>query len=373
MRPTKFVALYRAYELAQHPLFQYGSAPMLTTNHPIDADTLVNHQGEVLFGRFRESLLRVNGKQANYLTPMGQQASHLAQHFHYKQFQYFGLISQPFLIGCAFANTGWLGLVFVYVFDNETQQLHEWGWRSLLSKQLSLSDSPRDGESEFRKGKAKINMRYQQDGDQLIKSLSIDLPELQLNASLLETENFEPMSLCTRTGINGFTYANKVAGVAANGSMRLHGKTFDLSALNCFGHHDFTAGYLRRETWWNWACSSAEIEGHRVGFNLSCGVNETSFSENCLWLDDKLIPIGGVRFQYQRDKLLEPWAISDSEGHVKLEFHALDQHQEKLNLGLFASNFHQIFGHFSGIITLPQQTFRLDSIPGFVEEQYAKW
>lgn len=335
-------------------------------------EQLVNAAGQVAFGHFDASLAHINGRAAHYLTPLGKPASRFARHFHYKQFQYFGLISERFLIGCAFADTAWLGLVFVYVQDMQTGKLREWTWRSPLGRALQLSDSPRQGDSRFQNGQVDIRMRYVEDAGILSKRLLIDTPELQLDAVIHEAD-FTPMSLCTRTSINGFTYANKVAGVASTGVLTFNGETLSLAELGAAGHHDFSAGYMRRETFWNWACTSAQIDGHMLGLNVSCGVNETSYSENCLWLDGKLIPLGGVHFDYQRTDLTKPWHIHDDAGNVDLCFTPAGCHKEALDVKLFASNFHQLFGSFSGQLRANDLVFDITSLHGFVEEQYAKW
>lgn len=75
----------------------------------------------------------------------------------------------------------------------------------------------------------------------------------------------------------------------------------------------------------------------RVGLNLSCGVNETSFTENCYWLDGELLKVDSVRFDFDRDQPLRPWTIRSYDGQVELRFEAHGMHQERLNLGLLAS------------------------------------
>jgi len=47
---------------------------------------------------------------------------------------------------------------------------------------------------------------------------------------------------------------------------------------------------------------------------------------------------------------------------------------ERLNLGLLASNFKQIFGQFSGVLRpAGRPEVRIDKLWGFVEDQYVKW
>jgi len=335
---------------------------------------LIDEHGAVAFGRFADTIARINGRAADLRTPMGKPASSFARHFHYKQFQYFGIISDALLIGCAFADTGWLGLAFVYVYDVRTKKLHEYTWRSPFARALHMSESPVQGESRFEQGKVAIQLGYQQRGDRLEKTLRIRTPELTLDAGMLEPVDYQPMSICTRTGINGWTYANKVAGVAVTGTLTWQAQTHSLQALGAWGHHDFSAGYMRRETFWNWACLTGEVQGRAVGFNLSCGVNETSETENCLWLDGQLVKVSTVSFDYQRDDLLQRWQITSDDGQVELTFTPEGRHQERLDLGLFASNFNQLFGRFDGHLTLVDGTrLTLEGQYGFVEEQFAKW
>ena len=337
---------------------------------------LINKNGDVATGLFDDTVPDINGRDYDYRTPLGKPASRRARHFHYKQFQYFGVVSDELLIGCAFADTAYLGMVFFYVFDTQTGELLEHTWRSPLARALTLSDSPLDGESRFRQGKVDIAMGYRQSPEGTRhKSLTVAMPGLNLRAALLEPAGYQPMSLCTRTGINGWTYANKVAGVDVSGELQRDGKTLDLATLTgAGGHHDFSAGYMRRETFWNWACLSGKVTGRRVGLNVSCGVNETSVNENCVWVDGRCIKVDGTAFEYDRDDLNKPWRVHSQCGQVALTFTPLGNHRERLNLGVFASNFQQIFGRFDGEIRVAGESpLAVHGLHGFVEEQYAKW
>lgn len=336
--------------------------------------SLVDDRGQVALGVFPATVSQINGRDADYRTPMGSRASAFARHFHYKQFQYFGIISDDLLAGCALAHTAWLGIAFFYTFEPRTGTLKEYTWRSPLGRDLHMSDSPRNGVSYFRQKGVDIELGYREDNQALTKTFSITLEGLQLQATMEEGSSYQPMSLCTRTGINGWVYANKVAGKGVTGTLTRDGETLDLQALNASGHHDFSAGYMRRETFWNWACLSTHADGRHIGLNLSCGVNETTFSENCLWVEDVMIPTGGVMFDYNRDDLMQPWRIRSLCGRVDMTFTPSGNHRERLNLGLFASNFNQLFGRFDGSLHLDDgTTVAIKARYGFVEEQYAKW
>ena len=182
------------------------------------------------------------------------------------------------------------------------------------------------------------------------------------------------MCLNTPCAANGWVYAQKVAGVRCRGTVRSSLGEFDLAAIDAFAHHDWSAGYMRPETYWNWACLSGQAGAQRVGLNLSCGVNETSFTENCFWLDGELIKVDTARFAFDRGKPMLPWQIDSHDGQVQLRFEAHGLHQERLNLGVLASNFKQIFGRFSGVLRpLGRPEVVIDNLWGFVEDQYVKW
>lgn len=337
-------------------------------------ETLVDATGRVHRGRFSASVPRINGRDHDYRTPMGRPAPARQRRFHYKQFQYFGLVSDELLLGCALADTAWLGVAFFYWFEPATGELHEYSWRSPLARQPRLSESPVEGVSRFRQKNVNIEMGYERSGETLTKSLTVDLPELQLQARMDEPSDHEPMALCTRTGVNGWTYTNKVAGLPVEGRLTHKGTSRDLAELDAGGHHDFSAGYMRRRTFWNWACLSGRTDGHWLGLNVSCGVNETSFTENCFWRDNELIKVDLVDFDYDGDDLMCPWRIRSGDGRVDLMFEPLNRHREKLNILLFASNFHQIFGRFTGVLRDARgHETRVDGLHGFVEEQYAQW
>jgi hypothetical protein len=345
-------------------------------NHPdqTSPELLINGNGQPRWGIFPGSVTHINGLQAEYRSALGKPVPRWQRRFHYQQFQYFGVISNDILIGCALADTAWLGLAFVYVFDARNGRLREYTWRSPLARAMQLSDSPVQGESHFRQPGVDIHLGYRNNGGVLVKTLQVHCDALSVQAEMAETTPFTPMSLCTRAGINGWVYANKVAGLPVTGKLQLADESMDLGALDACGHHDFSAGFMRRETFWNWACFSGRQQGNLVGINLSCGVNETSYTENCLWLNGELIKVDTVRFDYDRDDLMQPWRVTSLDGQVELSFTPRGNHREKLNVGLFASNFNQLFGQFDGVLRpAGRDPVEIRQLNGFVEEQYAKW
>lgn len=332
---------------------------------------LVKANGDVRFGVFDTPVSTVNYRDANLRTVMNKPASRLRRWFGFKRFQYFGMFGDDLIAGCAFADTRWVGLVFVYVFQPSTGKMVEKTFHLPLAIGLDLSCSPSEGVSRFTLGKNEITMVYADHK----KSIHVSLANgLVMNFSFSDDE-YKPLSLCTKAGRTGWVYAQKAAGVKATGQIDCSLGHFDLAEQNAFAHHDFSAGYMRHETWWNWACFSGELaNGQTVGLNISCGVNETSYSENCFWLNGECLPLGLADFEFERGNADSEWRVFTTDGRLELQFQPLGAHVEKLNALVLASDFSQFFGRFDGHILLENgERITISNQLGFVEDQFARW
>ena len=339
-----------------------------------DTDSLIDEQGKPTFGVFDQSIEEVNLQQYVHRTPMGKRAGPWSSWVGFKQFQYFGVISDQLMFGCALAHLRHTAVAFAYVYEPDRGMVVERSVQAPFGVGASLNRSPIEGQSKFNFLGLNVQLGYEREPRK--KSIRLKMGDrLHVDASFDETQaGFEPMSLCTRIGRNGWVYAHKVAGVPVEGQIRVEGREFSLGEIGAFAHHDFSAGYMRRETFWNWACLSGRTQkGVDVGLNVSCGVNETSFSENCLWIDGRLVPVGLCRFDYEWDEPLRPWRISTHDRAVDLLFTPKGQHKERLQLAFAASDFKQVFGVCEGVIRDGDREHRIEKIHGFVEDQYAKW
>lgn len=131
---------------------------------------------------------------------------------------------------------------------------------------------------------------------------------------------------------------------------------------------------MRRQTSWRWASISAMIEGQAFGLNIAAGVNETGLCENALWFNGQIQHLSPASFGFDRKDDTKAWQISSLCGEVQLEFTPLYCRQEKVNIGLLASNFRQYVGLYSGVVLLQNGTrLELNAVKGLAEDHYAKW
>lgn len=323
---------------------------------------------EPAYGLFAEPIDIINYQDYIYRHPLGKKTSTWKRNLAFKQFQFFGISSEEWIIGCAFANLKYLTAAFYYRYHIPTHKFHHYSCKQPFNFQSRTDVMPDRGNWFLKQGKTSFSMRAHAQ----TRSLEINLPKGEyLNLNLYEHDT-HPLRLCTRTGINGWTYTQKNAGLTVSGELSCSSGKFDLQ--NTLGQYDWSAGFMRRETFWNWAALNGRNTEHgQFGLNVSAGVNETSHSENCYWLKGKRYPLNNVSFQYSRQNLLAPWEINTHDGRLNLRFTPLGRHHERVNAILLASHFQQVFGRFSGTLMLEDgQVLKVEEV-GVVEEHYAKW
>jgi hypothetical protein len=337
---------------------------------------LITNKGKPRLGHFDQIVEHINVEDADYRTPFNRPASRWRKHFNFKRFQYFGGVSETVIFGCALADTRYVGAVFVYVYDIGSNELKTWDFKTPLALGMNLSNRQDNQVSRFSLGSKHIELGYSVDhSGERRKSLKLNFGnELQIDACMVEEPGYQSMVQCAPASINGWIYAQKTAALAVNGEIKSTLGHYTLGDSGCFGHTDYSAGFMRRETFWNWACFSGRNNNTKLGLNLSWGVNETGYSENCLWVDARLHPLPQVQFEFDRDDDSGVWKVSSLDGRVDLEFLPKGLYQQSVNALFLANNFKQIFGTFRGTVIDDDGVHHaVDSLYGFVEDQYAKW
>ncbi len=277
------------------------------------------------------------------------------------------------VFGCGLVRLGFMNMAFAYVFDKTEGKLSEWSSRQLFDRHLFLDSKPL-GHSRFTKGSLRIDT---------IRSASEHVMEFDLGGALprrgriaIHTAGNDILALATPVANVGFTYAQKTAGMPVQGEVIWDGQQYDISPESAGCYHDWTAGFLRRETFWNWACAAGVLEdGRTCCLNLAAGVNETGCAENGIWLAGRFYPLGLSAFDYDRDRPdSTAWRIVTDDNAVDVTFTPRGAKTEHVNAGLLASQFTQCFGAFNGRVkTACGQTIQLREMGGWCEDHYAKW
>ena len=331
---------------------------------------LIGENGQPAFGVFEQGVERINFQDYDLRSPMDRKLGRCAKHFKFNQFQFIALVSPQLIVGVAIVDLKLLSNAFVYLYDPQTQAFDEFSFVQPLARHTHIDTQPESGSAFFRSGKNKISIEVKDGRRQLRATLKSGVT---ISADIDETDA-SSLAMCSRAGYQGWVFTRKNAALVCDGSVVWAGKHINLAEAKALASVDWTAGYMRGETFWNWGSMSATLsDGRRLGMNLAAGVNETGFTENALWLDGKLIKVDAVDFQFDRYLPNSPWRMRSADGIVDLVFTPLGQRKEKINAVFIASNFTQHFGVFEGELHIGNEVISIKDCLGFAEDHYARW
>ncbi len=190
-------------------------------------------------------------------------------------------------------------------------------------------------------------------------------------------DTHQPLRVLNPNDPNRFTFTEKCSPlIAEKFEMSLDGEelSFDSKAVTAI--YDWSGGYLRRETNWYWtAFGSILPDGTSIGSNLAAFVNETYFSENAFWVNNKRTRVSRVIYDIDPLDPYKSWHVYDEAGTLDLTFTPEGERNDKINAGpLVKTIFRQFVGTFEGYFQ-PEEGNKVDfkDIKGFCEIHRAIW
>ncbi|HEY1058598.1 MAG TPA: DUF2804 domain-containing protein [Limnobacter sp.] len=334
---------------------------------------LIQPNGQPRWGRFDALPDNINWRDFDARTALGRPRPAWVKPWLMKHFDFYGLSAPGFTFGLGLVRLGLVNSVFAYMVQhgNLRQRLQ---FDLPLDMGLTVDYQPL-GTSHWKHPWLKQHW-VRSHRESTLRRLEFSLgPHFSGEVELLCTPG-EVLSMNTPIGNTGFAYAQKTSACLVRGQIRCGTSATELPEhTGCY--HDWTAGFLRRETFWNWACATGmdDTAQTRLSINLARGVNETSAHENVVWVDGQRHDLPLVLFDYDRDNVLKPWRVYSQCGQVDLQFTPIGSIDDHRNLGVLASRFNQCHGEFSGTLAVAGlgRTFQLNSLTGWCEDHYAKW
>ena len=330
---------------------------------------LIQKNGQPHYGRFTHIPRSIRVERYVYKTPYGKLLTGWRKQLKYKKFKFCSIQHEHYSIGVAIADIAWMGHGFFYVYDHETSQVQSWNANQFLARNTVVDEQPLFNQSHFNHAPYKLEMQHANGVRYIQVSKHGDI---RLKARIF-CAGTDPLSMCSPTGINGWTYTQKLTTLAVEGffldrnNQQIEFNHQSLAAL------DDTCGFLRPETAWFWlSCSFWDKTGRRIGLNLASGVNESYGNENALWINGVLWPLMDILFE-QIDE--HTWSISSMDQTLQLKVETGWRRFESLNLRLVGSQFSQWQARISGTIrpTDCEQSIELNAEYGVLEQHYAKW
>jgi len=205
---------------------------------------------------------------------------------------------------------------------------------------------------------------------------------LSCDLTLSQPPEMDTMVIATSWKENrkAFYYNQKVNCMPAVGTVKIGDKEFSFNKENkAYAVLDWGRGVWTYKNRWYWGSLSGEVNGHTVGWNIGYGFSDrTPASENMIFYDGKAHKLTDITFKIPEEKgvkkYMDPWTFTSSDGRFEMKFEPLIDRNADVNLGIFRSMQHQVFGLYTGTIILDNGTkVPIDHMLGFAEDVYNRW
>ena len=176
-----------------------------------------------------------------------------------------------------------------------------------------------------------------------------------------------------------FYYNQKINCLRAEGWIELGGQRFELTPDRFFAVLDWGRGVWTYHNTWYWGSASGLLDGVPFGWNIGYGFGNTAAaSENALFYDGVLHKLSRVTFeipeQNGRCDYLAPWKFTSDDNRFYMDFTPVLDRSACMNAGVLKSDQHQVFGRFTGRVTLDDGTvLPVRDFFGFAERVENKW
>lgn len=181
---------------------------------------LINANGQPTYGVFAEGVEQINFMDFDLRSPMDRKLSGLAKRFKFNQFQFIGLISPELIVGIAIVDLKVASNAFVYLYQPGSQKFEEFSFIQPLAMNTAIDPSPNDGEAYFRKGKNRLSIKATSRPG--VRKVQVSLAAgVEIDATIDESTSYNPLSVCSRAGYQGWVFTQKSNALVCNGQRTL--------------------------------------------------------------------------------------------------------------------------------------------------------
>lgn len=292
-----------------------------------------------------------------------------------KEWDYYLVMGPGFALALTIADNSYMGLDSVSLMDfREGWQVTKSPMRLLPMGRTGLPETSGKGNTAVAgRGYALL---FHSDGTN--RTLTAHMDRFKdgqaLDAHLVLTdEPEESMVICTPFDKPGHFYFNqKINCMRADGVVTLGDRRYDFRRGDSFATLDWGRGVWTYHNTWYWASASGLLDGVPFGFNLGCGFGDTSAAtENMFFYGGKAHKLDKIEFSMPKNRM-DPWTFTGERCALSM-VPVLDR-SACASVGVVRSDQHQVFGRFSGTVTLDDGTrSKVRDLMGFAEKVENKW
>ena len=333
---------------------------------------LLNASGDLAEPGWARSLLPVYRRSDIRVSPM-----------RIKEWDYYLITDGHVGLALTIADNGYMGLDSVSFLDFDE------GWEQTKSPmrlfpmgKTGLPESSADGTSEIARGGYAMAF-YHEDGARRLSfhmDRFLDGDAIEGIVTLSGTPE-ESMVIATPFDKPGhFYYNQKINCMRAEGWITLGKRRIELTPDRFFGVLDWGRGVWTYHNTWYWGSASGELDGVPFGWNIGYGFGNTAAaSENVLFYDGRIHKLGTVEFHIPKDEkgrnaYLNVWNFTSDDNRFYMDFTPVLDRSALTSAIIIKSDQHQVFGRFTGRVTLDDGTvLPVRDFFGFAEKVENKW
>jgi len=299
-----------------------------------------------------------------------------------KEWDYYLITDGRIGLALTIADNGYMGLDSVSLLDfDERRQTTKSPMRLFPCGKTRLPASSAEGCAEIARGGYALAF-YHEDG---ARKLSFHMDKFQGSDALegivtLTDEPDESIVIATPFDKPGHFYFNqKINCLRATGWIELGERRWELTPDRFFAVLDWGRGVWTYHNTWYWSSASGLLDGVPFGWNLGYGFGNTAAAtENALFYDGKLHKLTNVSFGIPmkdgKEDYLRPWRFTSEDNRFFMDFEPILDRSARTDLGFLKSDQHQVFGRFTGRVTLDGgDVLPVREFFGFAEKVENKW
>jgi len=297
-----------------------------------------------------------------------------------KEWDYYCVMGEDYGVSFVIADNGYMGLLSITWLDFKNQEtVADIRVLPFPRGSMGMPESADTGDIAVSYKGMTLDFRHVPGGRRLI----LDCPSFDKKKGLsgelfLAQPEMDRMVIATPFdhNANAFYYNQKINCMPAIGKVTVGGEQFDFSPDQQFGVLDWGRGVWAYDNQWYWGSASGLVEGRPFGFNIGYGFGNTSAaSENMFFLDGQAHKLDQVIFHIPEDGYdTSPWQFSSNDGRFELTFEPVLDRIENVDILVFRSIVHQVFGYFSGMVTLDNgEKLEIKNLMGFAEDVRNRW
>lgn len=298
-----------------------------------------------------------------------------------KRWDYWAVLADDVVMSLTYADVDYLGIADVWWADLTDGTS---GGRSVmvpLARGIKLPDVSGTASLQMHRNAMDLSITDDTDGTTHLRAVwtGSDGTPGRMDVSVTLPEGHESLNVVIPWSDRQFQFTSKHQARPAEGELVVGDRIWPIGgeAAPAWGVLDVGRGRWPYSTRWNWGggaglAHDGSVVGLQLGGMWTAGTGAT---ENGVLVDGVLTKMGDeLTWHYDWDAPMTPWRVTDPGGRLALELTPRHDKHSATNLGLLATETHQVFGTWSGSFTTDDgRTLTFDRLRGFAEESRSRW